>query len=136
MNPFPPDEDHLKAIENLARIVPFTGSSSCRSVLVAIVNAESKPLESMSPYELGRQLSDRGILVYVVGEPTPRIVEFIAGASGILLPISDSPTLDELSVIVTQVSASVEGTLVSGATKPIAMPFDSDVKPNNTVRTG
>lgn len=122
-----PDEDHLKAIDHLAGIVPFTASSTCRAVLVAVINAESKPLDNGSPFELGRELADRGLLIYVIGEPTPRIVEFVAGAGGQLLPITNSPQPDELSEIVTRIGASIRGTIVSGATRPIAIDFDFQV---------
>jgi len=115
----PPDEDHLKAFEHLTNTTPFSGR---HGVLLALINAESKPLgNARTPRQLGEELQDRGILVYVVGQPAPRIVEFVRAADGMFVPISNTPTPTELSDVAQRISRSMTVTIPSGSTTPITV---------------
>jgi hypothetical protein len=114
-------ESHLDAIEHLANTVPWKLDPRARGALIAIVNAESKPLRSgRSAAELGEDLRKRSILLYLVCEPTPLLDELAQAAGGMLLPISNSPSATDLQKVSSQVSASIVASVASG-TKTITM---------------
>ena len=117
-----PDEDHLKAIEHLANVTPFSGESTKRGVILALINADTKPLDGgRTPADLGHDLADRGLLVYVVGTPTPSIIQFVKAADGLFFEISNNPDEAELKQIANQVGASVVATVASGGTRPVGV---------------
>jgi hypothetical protein len=112
-------ETHLDAIEHLANILPWRPSGHSRQAIVALLNADSKPLRSgRSAHDLGLELRQRGILLYLVCEEYPVLRELADAAAGMLLRISNSPDPQELRCVSEQVAASLTQVASSGGTVP------------------
>lgn len=115
-----PPEHHLDAIESLLNLVPWTSDPSrARGAIVAFMTADTKPAKSgISATELGRQIRDKGILLYLVCEPTPTLQELASAAEGFLFQISNNPEPTEMQKIAAEVGKSIAITAASGSTVP------------------
>jgi len=115
------EEHHLDGIEALSNRVPWTADPSRgRGAIVAFMTADTKPAKSgISAAALGKQIKDRGILFYLVCEPTPTLRELASAAGGLVFQISNNPDPAELQKIGDQVSASIVATIGSGGTLPM-----------------
>jgi hypothetical protein len=112
------DETHLDAIESLMNITPWhVNPSEARSVILCFASSESKPLRSgRTPVELGNEIKNRGILLYMVCERTPRMMELVKGADGFFFQISNSPSSEELKVISSALGKSIVASIQAGGT--------------------
>jgi hypothetical protein len=123
-------ETHLDAIATLANTVPCPTAGGARSAIVAICNADTKPLrDGRSPAALGAELKERGILLYLVCETFPAFEELARAAGGLIIPISNSPSEKELNVIAHQVAASLSMTLSTRSLVPLQVPAPSAINP-------
>ena len=119
-----PPENHLDAIEELLKRVPWTADPSrARGAILAFMTADTKPAKSgISAAELGKQIKDKGILLYLVCEPTPTLQELAAAAEGLVFQITNNPDPAELQKIASQLAASIVATVASGGTVPMTVP--------------
>lgn len=119
-----PPEHHLDAIESLLNRVPWTADlSRARGAILAFMTADSKPAKSgISAADLGKQIKDKGILLYLVCEPTPTLQELASAAEGLVFQISNNPDPAEMQKIAAQLAASIVATVASGGTVPMAVP--------------
>ena len=117
-------EHHLDAIESLLNRVPWTADPSrARGAIIAFMTADTKPAKSgISAAVLGKQIRDRGILLYLVCEPTPTLQELAFAAEGLVFQISNNPDPSEMQRIAAQLAASIVATVASGGTVPMAVP--------------
>jgi hypothetical protein len=115
------EEHHLDGIRWIASIVPWTADPRIsRGALVALTNAGTKPDTSgKSPREIGRTLSDRGVLFYLVGQLDPRMTELVEAAQGLFLEISNDPDKDELRRIADIIGASISASVSASTTRPV-----------------
>jgi hypothetical protein len=119
-----PPEHHLDAVENLLKTVPWTADPSRgRGAILAFTTADSKPCKSgLSARQLGEEVRKRGILLYLVCEPSLTLNELCNAAGGMMFPITNSPDPVELQKIASQLAASIVATVASGGTKPMVVP--------------
>ncbi len=117
------EEHHLSAIEVLANSVPWNSDPrKARGALLAFMTADSKPAGSgLSARELGESLRKRGLLLYLICEPTPQFQDLCDGAGGLMFPISNDPDPKEMQKIAGQLSASIVQTIAAGGTQPLAI---------------
>ena len=119
-----PPEHHLDAIEELLNCVPWTSDPSrARGAILAFMTADTKPTKSgISASELGKQVKAKGILLYLVCEPTPTLQELASAADGLVFQISNNPQPAEMQKIAAQVGASIVATVATGGTVPMTVP--------------
>jgi len=119
-----PPEHHLDAIENLLGTVPWTADPTrARGAILAFMTADAKPTKSgVTARQLGQELQHRGVLLYLVCEPTPTLLELVGAARGLTFQISNSPDPSELQRIAAQLAASIVATVASGSTVPMTVP--------------
>lgn len=119
-----PPEHHLDSIEVLLNRVPWTADPSrARGAIVAFMTADTKPAKSgISAAALGKQIKDKGILLYLVCEPTPTLQELASAAEGLVFQISNKPNPAELQRVASQLAASIVATVASGSTVPMTVP--------------
>lgn len=120
----PPEENHLDAIESLFNQVPWTADPSrARGAILAFMTADTKPTKSgITAAKLGKQIKDKGILLYLVCEPTPTLQELASAAEGLVFQISNNPDPTEMQKIAAQLAASIVATVASGGTVPMTVP--------------
>ncbi len=116
-----PPEHHLDAIESLLDSVPWTlDPSRGRGAIVAFTTSDTKPAASgISAAELGKKIRAQGILLYLVCEETPELMQLAENAEGLVFHISNSPDPEELQKIAGQLAASIVATIATGGTVPI-----------------
>ena len=119
-----PPEHHLDAIESLVARVPWTADpSSARGAVVAFMTADTKPAKSgVSATALGKLIKDKGLLLYLVCEPTPSLQELATAAEGLVFQITNNPDPAEMQRIASRLSASIIATVASGGTVPMTVP--------------
>jgi len=119
-----PPEHHLDAVESLLKCVPWTADPSrARGAIIAFMTADTKPARSgISAAALGREINKKGILLYLVCEPTATLQELASGAEGLVFQISNNPDPSEMQKIAAQLAASIVATVASGATVPMTVP--------------
>jgi len=119
-----PPEHHLDAVESLLNKVPWTANPArARGAILAFTTADSKPAKSgISARDLGAEIKRRGILLYLVCEPTPTLHDLVKSAEGLMFQITNSPDPAELQKIAAQLAASIVATVASGGTVPMAVP--------------
>lgn len=119
-----PPEHHLDAMEELLNRVPWIADPSrARGAILAFMTADTKPTKSgISAAELGKQIKDKGILLYLVCEPTPTLQELASAAEGLVFQISNNPDPVEMQKIAAQLAASIVATVASGGTVPMTVP--------------
>lgn len=101
-----PKESHLDAIGHIKNSVPWQSKSN--NMIIGIMNDESKPLISGSPPDLlGNELLQDDISLILICEVTPLLYKLAKSAGGYMIPLSNSPNLEELQIISQQLSASV-----------------------------
>lgn len=119
------DEHHLDGIESLLQTVPWSLDKASRSVMLVFVTADSKPARSgRSPQDIGKAIKDRGIMLFLVGEPDTCLEDVVNAAKGFFFPITNDPTQKELETIAGQISASIAQSISSG-TGTVPMPIAS-----------
>lgn len=118
-----PAEHHLDAIESLLNRVPWTADPArARGAILAFMTADTKPAKSgTSAAALGKQIRDKGILLYLVCEPTPALQQLASAAGGLLFQISNNPDPTEMQKIAAQLAASIVATVASGGTVPMTV---------------
>jgi len=116
-----PPEHHLDAIENLLRTVPWTADPAhARGAIVAFMTADTKPTRSgITARQLGEEVRRRGLLLYLVCEPTPTLHDLCTAAGGLMFQISNSPDPAELQKIASQLAASIVVSVAHGSTVPM-----------------
>ena len=118
-----PSESHLDAIENLLTTIPWKLDSSHRGAILGFMTDDTKPARSgRSASQIGHAIRERGILLYLVCEPTPTLRELCDSAQGLMFEITNEPKAEELQQIAAQLAASVVATVASGGTIPMAGP--------------
>ncbi len=117
-----PPEHHLDAIESLLNRVPWTADPTrARGAILAFMTADSKPAKSgTTAGELGKRIRQQGILLYLVCEPTPTLLELAKSADGLVFEITNNPDPAELQKIAAQLAASIVASVASGSTVPMA----------------
>ena len=114
-------ETHLDAIANLLTLPWDPDFSKSRGAILAILNADTKPLRNgRSIQHLAQEISERNLLLYLVCEPYPQLQELIDYTRGMMFPISNSPEPGELQKIATQLGASIIASVSKHSTVPIA----------------
>jgi hypothetical protein len=118
-----PKEHHLDGIENLLKTVPWTADlTRARGAILAFLTADTKPTKSgITPSQGGDEIKDRGVLLYLVCEPTPTLLKLAEAASGLMFQISNNPDHSELQRIAAQLAASIIATVASGDTVPMTI---------------
>lgn len=118
-----PPEHHLDAVESLLNKVPWTANPGrARGAILAFLTADTKPAKSgISPSELGAEIKRRGILLYLVCEPTPSLNDLVNAAQGLMFEIANNPDPAELQKIAGQLGASIVATVASGSTVPMTV---------------
>jgi hypothetical protein len=118
------EEHHLDAIESLLSRVPWTADPSrARGAIIAFMTADTKPAKSgISAAALGKQIKDKGILLYLVCEPTPTLQNLASAAEGLVFQISNNPDPSEMQKIAAQLAASIVLTVAGGGTVPMTAP--------------
>jgi hypothetical protein len=99
-----PPEHHLDAVESLLNKIPWTANPArARGAILAFTTADSKPTRSgISARDLGAEIRRRGILLYLVSEPTPTLQDLVSAAEGLMFQITNSPDPVELQKIAAQ----------------------------------
>lgn len=122
-----PPEHHLDAIEQLMNTVPWIADPRhARGAIVALMSADSKSTRSRnSASEIGRELKNRGILLYCICEETQQLRELCNAAEGWMFPISNTPNLTELQSIASKVAASITQAAGAPDTAPMTIASDS-----------
>jgi hypothetical protein len=107
------EEHHLDAIEHLMDSVPWADDpTASRGALLLFATADSKPLRSgQSAADLGREIKQRGLLLYLICEPTKQLRELASAAEGLVFPISNEPDAAELRNAAHQLGKSIQATL-------------------------
>ncbi len=116
-------ETHLDGIETLFQSVPWSlDPRKSRGAIIMFASSESKPARSgITPKQLGEAIRNKGLLLYLVCEPTHELKEMAEGASGLMFQISNAPKVEELQVIAAQVAASIVASMQSGGTVPLSV---------------
>jgi len=114
-----PAEHHLDAIDTLHGRIPWNPDpAESRRALVAVITADSKPAQSRrSAAEIGKSIHASGVALYVIGQPTPTLVELVEAASGFFFEISNNPQPTEMQRIADAVGASITSPLSKPATR-------------------
>lgn len=116
-------EHHLDGIHTLLTSVPWTADPRrARGAIIAFLTAETKPSRlGVSAAQIGKQFAERGLLLYLICEPTDTLRELVNAASGLMFEISNSPDPAQLQKIAAQLAASVVATVSSGSTVPMTV---------------
>lgn len=117
----PPEENHLDAIETILNSVPWTADPArARGTIIGFLTADTKPAKSgVSAAELGKQIKDRGILLYLVCEPTPTLQELADAAEGLVFQITNDPDPTEMAKIAMKLAESIVVSVAAGSTVPM-----------------
>ncbi len=119
-----PPEHHLDAIEALLNRVPWTADPTrARGAILAFMTADTKPAKSgISAKDLGKQIAARGLLLYLVCEPTPALHDLASAAQSLVFQITNNPDATELQRVASQLAASIVATVATGGTVPMTVP--------------
>ena len=104
-----PKEHHLDAIEHVVHTVPWSlDPLHSRGVIIAMLTADSKPARSgVTARELGERIKSKGLLLYLICEPTPTLRELCDAAGGFMYPITNDPDPADLQRIASAVGKSI-----------------------------
>lgn len=118
-----PHEHHLDAIESVLNMVPWRADPSrARGAILAFMTADTKSAKSgISACDLGEEIKNRGVLLYLVCEPTPTLQELVNAADGLMFQISNNPDPSELQRVASQLAASIVAKVASGSTVPMTV---------------
>lgn len=119
-----PPEHHLDAIQELLNRVPWTDDPSrARGAILGFLTADSKPTKSgISATDLGKQIREKGILLYLVCQPTPTLTDLVSASGGLIFEISNNPDPEQMQRIGSELAVSIVATVASGATVPMTVP--------------
>lgn len=114
-------EHHLDAVEHLLQNVPWKSDPTrARGAIVAFLTSDTKPTRSgVTARELGEEIKNQGILLYLVCEQTPTLKELVDAAEGLMFEITNNPDPNDLQKIASQLAASIVATVGSGGTVPM-----------------
>lgn len=108
-------EHHLDAIEFITETVPFDPRG--HAAILTFITDETKPcLSGKSAQELGAELQQRNIKLFLICQPTPTLTELVESANGFIFPISNNPSTEEYEAIIQQLSTSMTASIRSGST--------------------
>lgn len=112
-------ETHLSAFEAAFRW--FTKQrGDCRRVMIAFVNADTKPARSQrTPEEIGLEARRLGLLIYLICEPTCSLNAFAEAARGMVVPISNNPSEELMLSIARRIAGSVTHSVSVRSLTPI-----------------
>lgn len=115
-------ETHLSGIEYAFTTTPWTQDPRlARGALVSFLTDDTKPLASgKSARQLGEEIRSRGVLLYLVCQETPALRELAEGAGGMIVPLSNDPSREELARVSAAVAASITATVGAGSTVPLS----------------
>lgn len=114
------EETHLDGLDFLFQHVPWAQDLCARNALIAFLNADSKPTRSgKTPEQLGQEMRDLGVMLFLVCEPTPALRALANAAHTIIIPISNDPDLNELQRATAELCKSLTASLTQGATMPM-----------------
>jgi hypothetical protein len=118
------EETHTEAIYQLLKTIPFTADPArARGAIIAFLTDETKDTGCpLTPQELGAQVRQRGLLLYLIATATPKLQAMVNAAGGILLPISNDPDEAELRRLGAMVGKSLTMSVVTGS-KTATMPI-------------
>ena len=118
-----PPEHHISGIKRLIEIVPWPADPrKGRGAVIAFLTADSKPdPDGLTARELGAEIRQRGLLLYLVCEPFEFAEEMRLAAQGLMFPITNNPDPADMQRISAQLSASILATVASGATRPMTV---------------
>ena len=120
-----PAEHHLDAVETLYNRIPWNPNpAEARGALIAITTDDSKPAHSgRSAEEIGRSIKESGVTLYVIGHPTPVMLELVEAAGGFFFEISNDPQVAEMRRVADMVAASITASFSRAtATRPAPAP--------------
>lgn len=122
-----PEESHLDALENLLNTIPWTADPArARGAILGFMTDDTKPARSgNSARAVGAEIKSRGLLLYLVCEPTPTLHDLVEGASGLMFQISNSPDPADLQQIAGSLAASIVASVASGSTVPMNIALDA-----------
>ena len=116
-------ETHADQLENLLNVSQW-GADPLRSrnILVMFATDDTKPLRSgKSMKQLGKEIKDRGIFLFLVCQETKNLREIVDAAGGFIIPISTEPDEKEIQQVVSSLTASIMSTVNQGATIPMSV---------------
>ncbi len=118
-----PPEHHCDAVENLLQNVPWAAQTRAgRGAIIGFMTAYSKPARSgRSAREIGEKVARKGILFYLICEPTPTLAELCEAAGGLMFRISNDPEPEQMQAIAAQVGASIVASVTAGSTVPLSV---------------
>lgn len=117
-----PPEHHLSAVLNALQVTPWSSVRGSRGAIVLFATAESKPLrDGRSARDLGEEVNSRGVLLYLVCQRVPRLVELCDAAGGLMFEITNDPDPAELQKVAAMLSASIVASTASGSTVPMTV---------------
>ncbi len=113
-----PAENHADQLENLVNVTQWGADPLCsRNILVMFATDDTKPLRSgKSMKQLGKEIKDRGIFLFLVCQETKNLREIVDAAGGFIIPISTEPDEKEIQQVVSSLTASIMSTVNQGAT--------------------
>lgn len=107
------DETFFQTVENHLSNpdwMPDTGSAEARGLIMATTSG-SKPAKHNSVDEIGQELKQRRIKLFVIGEPGSNMEELVRAADGFFFPLRVDPTPAEAKEIATKLAATVKTTM-------------------------
>ncbi|MCD4656523.1 MAG: hypothetical protein K8S87_03155 [Planctomycetes bacterium] len=112
-----PHETHLDGIENLLRIVPWvTNPANSRSAMIVFLTSDTKPAKSgASAKEIGAEIAESGITLYMICELTPTSKHLCDAAGGFMFPISRNPDPE----LIARISKRIGAHILSGINVPV-----------------
>lgn len=104
-----PPEHHLDGIQSMLDTVPWNNNPlDGRGAVVAFLTADTKPAKSgITAAQLGKRFKDQEVLLYLICEPTPTLVELVDAAGGHIYPITNTPSIAEMQAISAEIAKSI-----------------------------
>lgn len=117
-------EHHCDGVATLMNTIPWTSDPTrARGAIIAFCTADSKPLRSgQTARELGEEIVKRRLVLYLVCQKTPVLMELATAAHAMVFEITNTPKIDELQKIAAPLAASIAVTVQRGSTVPITAP--------------
>jgi len=119
--PYGDPENHLDAVEFALGRVPWTSDPTrSRGCIILFSSSEShKARSGATATQIGEQVKGKGVLLYLISEPTPLLQELAAAGGGLIFQITNTPDPTELQKIAAPVAASIAASLTRGSTLPM-----------------
>lgn len=104
-------ENHLSSPDWLT----YTGASEALG-LIMCTTSSSKPAKHNTVEQLGEELKQRRIKLFVIGEPGSNMEDLVRAADGFFFPLRVDPTPAEAQEIATKLAATVKTTMAGMVT--------------------